>query len=86
MAVINNMKWLKRFLGLYDKKQAQRTEEVAEYVHARKNEFTKDMLNIQNQAKRVHIKTMQAQQESLKLKDIVDDVTERIALVTGGLK
>lgn len=80
------MKWLKRFLGLYDKQQAERTEEVAQYVHAKKNKFTADMAKIQNQVKKVHMKTMQAQEESLKLKDIVDDVTERIALVTGGLK
>lgn len=79
------MNTIKRFLGLYDKKQAERTAEVAEYVHAKKNVFTTEMARIQRQAAKVHDKTRQAHEESIKLKEVVDDVTAKIARATGSL-
>lgn len=80
------MNILKRFLGLYDRQQAARTQEVAEYVDAKKNQFTKEMARVQRQAEKVHQKTRQAHEESAKLKEVVDDVARRIAYATGGLK
>jgi len=78
------MIWIFRFLGLYDKKQAERTQAVADYVHKRKNEFTLDMAKIQLQAKKVHEKTNTAHEEAIKLKEMVDGVTANIAIATGG--
>lgn len=75
---------IRRFLGFYDKKQKARTVEVSEYVHKEKHKFTNDMLKIQQQAQKVHKKTVQAQQESIKLNRILADVTSKIAVATGG--
>lgn len=80
------MNILKRFLGLYDRKQAARTQEVADFVHVRKNAYTADMLKIHRQAKKVSEKNRQAYEESVKLKEVVDDVTRKIAVATGGMK
>lgn len=78
------MNFLKRFLGLYDKAQAKRTEDVAAYVHEKKSTFTADMVKLQNQARKVHNKTRQAHIESAKLNSMVEDITTKISIATGG--
>ena len=71
------------FLGLKDKTQKAKTEEVAAYVHHKKNSYTREMIKIQSQAKKVHEKTRQAHKQSIILSSMVDDITIRIAKVTG---
>lgn len=73
------MKWLNRFLGTKDKEQEQRTEDVAIYVHEQKQDFKKQMDQLQIQAIKVHAKTKKAHEESIKLLDI----TTQIAQATG---
>ena len=81
------MEWLKNiFRTKKDKDQQARQERVSNIVHKRKNNFTKEMVRIQIQAKRVHSNTRKAHQESIKLLEVVNDVTASIAIVTGGLK
>lgn len=74
------------FLGLNEKTQKAKTEEVAAYVHSKKNDYTKEMKKIQYQARKVHEKTRQAHAQSVKLNVLVDDITTVIAKATGGLK
>lgn len=78
--------FLSRFLGLHDKKQEQKSEEVADYVHKKKNQFTADMGKVQIQTRKVHKKTLQAQVESDKLVRIVNDIAAQIVRVTPGGK
>lgn len=73
------MKWLTRFLGIKDKDQARRTEEVSNYVHEQKIDFKKQMDKLQTTAIKVHERTRKAHQESAKLLDI----TIQIAKATG---
>lgn len=70
------------FLGLDDKKQKIKSEQVATYVSGKKYNFTKEMIRIQKQAKTVHQQTRQAHVESAKLFTMVDDITSKIAVVT----
>lgn len=74
------------FLGLNEKKQQAKTEEVAAYVHSKKNDYAREMIKIQSQARKVHDKTRQAHEQSVKLNIMVDDITTAIARATGGLK
>ena len=78
------MNWIIRFLGLYDRRQKERTAEVSQYAENKKSEFDSSMLKLQVQAKRVHRATQIAHKESIRLNKIVDDVTNKIALATGG--
>jgi hypothetical protein len=77
------MKWLSRFFGTYDKEQQERTDQVAGYVHNQKNTFAGEMKKIELQAKKVHKRTKEAHRESIRLLDVVNDVTTQIAEVTG---
>lgn len=79
------MSWLHRFLGTKDKQQKERTDDISFYIHQRKNEFMNDMLRIQVQAKTIHRKAQQIQEESVRLQNIADDVAARIAKATGGV-
>lgn len=78
--------WFKKFIGLYDKQQVRRTEAVGSYVHRKKSQFTSDMTKIRRQAKITHKKALQLVDETTRLQVIVDDVTAKIALVTGNIK
>lgn len=80
------MNWIKSFFGLYDKKQAIKTAEVADYVRGKKNEFTKDMDTLQKQAKAVGEITKKSHEEAVKLNETVDDITARIAIAVGSYK
>lgn len=79
------MRAIRKLLGLHDKDQAERTRLVSEYAEDKKNKFNKEMQKINRQAKKVHTRAMQAESESLKLKRMVDDVTKKIAIVTGNI-
>ena len=74
--------FIARFLGLHDKKQAQESEQVAQYVNRKKDKFTNDMLRVQQQAKRTHKTTLQAYEESVKLTEMVESVTNQVAQAT----
>lgn len=77
------MNWLEKFLGTKDKEQKKRMEEVSEYVHTKKNAFSAEMGKIHTQARKVHQKTKEAHEESVRLMEIVDGVTANIAIATG---
>ena len=74
--------WLFRFLGLHDKKQKERTEDVAQYVHKKKNKFTADMLDIQIRAKHAHNEAKKSLKHAQKTVRITEDITQRLAIVT----
>lgn len=78
------MKWLVRFLGIDDKKQKERTIKVSKYVHNQKNVFATEMINLQKQAKKVHKTTKKSHRESVKLLEVVDDLTVKMARAQGG--
>lgn len=79
------MKWLLKLLrGNFQTKQQKRNAETAEYVHGKKNEFQADMAKLHRQSKRLHQKALQTQVESVKLNRMVEDITSRIAVATGG--
>jgi hypothetical protein len=80
------MSWFSNFFGSKDAEQRERTDRVSAYVHAKKNKYTSEMLNIHNQSKKVHDKARQTQQEAVKLKEMVDDVAYKIAISTGGIR
>lgn len=77
------MKWITRFLGLRNKEQKNKDEQAAKYIHKQKDFFTCEMAKVQNQAKKVHEKTRKAHQESVRLLEVVTDVTIQIAKATG---
>lgn len=79
------MKWLKRFFSV--KNKSQRTaDEVADYIHGKKNTFTGDMLKLKAQSKRLHRKALQTQEEAVKMNKVIEDITSKIVLVTPGGK
>lgn len=78
------MNWIKRFLGMYDHQQRERATVVSKYVEHKKVSFNKEMKDIQKQARRMHIKTRQAHEASVKLAVYVDDVVNKIAIASGG--
>lgn len=77
------MNWLKRFLGLYDKKQKERTQEVADYVHDKKQDFTSTMVKAHREAKKEHQKAGKLKESSARIEERIIDVTQAIYLVTG---
>lgn len=77
------MKWLQRFLGLHDKDQKARTQEVAEYVHDKKNEFAVTMAKAQQKAQQQHDKARKLIPESAKIESRILDITQQIYMVTG---
>lgn len=79
------MKFLDKILGRQDKIQQARGEQVSDYVHAKKNNFTAEMLKIQIEAKKVHKKAGAAHEESKRLLDVVDDITAKIARAQGAI-
>lgn len=80
------MKWLINLLrGEFQTKQQKRNAETASYVHGKKNEFQADMAKLHRQSKRLHHKALQTQVESVKLNKMVEDITSRIAVATGGV-
>ena len=78
------MNWLKRFLGMYDKQQKERSTVMDRYVEQKKIKYNKAMREIQKQAKDVHLKTRRAYHASIKHNRFVDDVVNKMATVTGG--
>lgn len=79
-------RFITSFLGLNEKKQQAKTEEVAAYVHDKKNTYTSEMIKIQSQARKLHTKTRQAHEESVKLNNMVDDIVYKVAQATGGIE
>lgn len=79
------MNWLKE---LFKSKQTrmEHEKEVSDYVHDRKNEFVGDMAKLKRVSKRLHIRTLQSQDEAVKLNILVEDITSKIARVTPGGK
>lgn len=78
--------WLARFLGVHDKEQKQRTQDVSDYAEKKKKDFIGEMEKVKRQTKKVHEKQLQVHQETAKLVKIVDDVARKIAVATGELK
>jgi predicted nucleic acid-binding Zn-ribbon protein len=79
------MKWLSRLLRLdFKTKQQKFATEADEYIHGKKHEFQKDMNKLKEQSKQLHKKAVQTQEESVKLNKVVEDITTRIMLATGG--
>lgn len=81
MAVKN---FITRFLGLHDQEQKARTKAVLNYGEKKREEFEKEMSKVQAQAKRVNKKQLQARAETAKLIEVVDSVTAKIMIATGG--
>lgn len=78
------IQWFKSFLALNDKAQAIRAEEVAVYIDEKKETYIVDMIKLQKQARIVHNRTKRAHVESIKLNKMVDGITSKIAIATGG--
>lgn len=76
--------FLTRFFGLHDKEQKERTKEVTVYADQKREEFSKEMGKIKRQTQKVHQKQLQAHEETAKLVEMVDDITHRIMVATGG--
>lgn len=74
--------WIFRLLGLHDRKQKEKSEEVAQYVHNKKNKYTAEMLEIQMQAKHAHNEAKKSLKHALKTVKITEDITQKIALVS----
>jgi hypothetical protein len=81
MAVKN---FITRLLGLHDQEQKARTEAVLDYGNKKREEFEKEMTKVHAQATRVNKKQLQAQAETAKLIEVVDSVTAKIMVATGG--
>ena len=79
------MSWIRRFLGIYDKEQKARTEAVNNYVQEQKEQFNKQMADIHKEARQVHRESNKTAKESVKISRVVNDVTARIAIATGGV-
>lgn len=80
------MNWIKRFLGLNDQQQKNRTQEVKEYVAEKKGSFNKNIKELHRQAKKVHAQASRTTEESAKLVLMVADVTTKIAVASGSIK
>jgi prophage DNA circulation protein len=80
------MNWIKSFLGMYDKRQAKKTIEVAEYVDSKKVSFDADMELLRKQAQKIHAGSKQIHADSIELNRMVSDITTKVAFVTGGFK
>lgn len=80
------MNWFKRMLGLNDKKQKERTQEVIEYVAEKKDLFNKDIVQLHKQAKKVHAQASKTTEESANLLLLVADVTTKLAVANGSIK
>lgn len=80
---MNIITCLRDITGRKDREQLARTEQVAQYVHGKKNVFNTEMAQIQVQAKKVHETAMQNAQESARLKQAIDDITLKVAMATG---
>lgn len=80
------MKWLTSFLRINDKNKIKTADEAADYIHGKKNKFTKDMLKLKVQSRKLHKRALQTQEEALKMNKVVEDITSKIALVTPGGK
>lgn len=74
---------LKKILGLHDKKQAERTQRVAEYAHGKKDEFVHDMKELQKQAQKIHMISLKTAEDNGKLVEVVDDIVAKVAMGTG---
>lgn len=77
---------IKRVLGLHDRKQLERTQKVADYVHKKKNKFTTEMAEVQQQAKLIHLNALRTARASNKLISVVDDIAAKVAIATGGFE
>lgn len=77
---------LTRFLGLHDKEQKERTKAVTDYADRKRDEFSREMTKIKRQTQKVHKKQLQAHGETVKLIEMVDDITHRIMVATGGTR
>lgn len=74
--------WLFRFLGLHDRGQKQKTEEVAEYVRGKKSQFSNDMDKLHRQMKKVHQEAMKSKEHSERLVQMTGDITTKISIIT----
>lgn len=68
-----------------DKNYLEKDQEIRESIHAKKNEYTSEMLKVHHQMRTTRKQGMQVKAESVKLKQFVDDVTHRVAVATGGI-
>lgn len=78
------MNWLSRLLGLHDKKQQKRTQEIADYVDVKNSELDLQMEIMKKQARKMHQTTRKAYEEAVQLNKIVDGITYKIAVASGG--
>ncbi len=69
-----------------NKKQEKREAEVSRIVHGKKNKYTKDMLKLQGETKKIHRQSERVLDETKKLNIMVTDIASRIAIATGGIK
>lgn len=75
--------WFKRFLRLEDKDKENASEEASQYVHKKKNDFTKKMVRLKTQSKILHKDAKETQEAVVKM---VKDITSNIVAVTPGGK
>lgn len=76
-------RWFKRFLSLDDKEKKQTSKDASEYIHRKKNTFTKKMIKLKTESKKLHKEALQTQDEVIKM---IDDITTKIVAVTPGGK
>ena len=74
------------FLFKKSKEKQERHEHVERVIDDRKNCFTEDMAELQQQAKKVHQTSVISLRESKKLNKLVTDIASQVALATGAPK
>jgi hypothetical protein len=73
------MNWFRSFLGLDDKKQALKTAEVANYLDQKHILKRRDI-------KKIQVKAIKVSKAAIDLKDAVEDIVNRMAIIASGRK